>query len=150
MGFNENRDEGAYFEGVFEFHAKRCGMYPKKNYLTARHQGYSGRVKVLKSNLDYTLITQEGRVGYFDCKSFQGENFTYSMIDIDQLKLADTYFYWNVPTGFIVWLRQINKVVFYTPRKIIMKGARNSFGVEDGLLLGSLESCDLRPVMNAK
>lgn len=142
-----NRDQGLLFESMFKDRAQINGMLAEKNHLTARYLP-GGRVKVVKSELDYRLINQSGRIGYFDCKSFIGDSFTYSQIDPDQLDRALKYEYWNIPSGFIVWLRSINKVVWFKGTVIQRKGARASFGPEDGVLLGTIENFDLKRLLS--
>lgn len=141
-----NQRLGKEFEEVFKKRAQSNGFLAEKNNLTARYLP-NGRVKVLKSDLDYRLTSQNGRIGYFDCKSFIGDSFIYSDIDPDQLKRAINYEYWKVPSGFIIWFRKVNRISWFSGHLIMRKGPRTSFKPEDGILLGSLESFDLKPLL---
>lgn len=142
-GAEKGRTEGSAFQDLFEKQSKRNGLLAIRNHYTAKYQ-YSGTISVVKSELDYKLINQKGSVGYFDCKSFQQDHFTYSMIDEKQIERACLYNEWNVRSGFVVWLREINRVVFYSGHIIKGRGPGNRFESHDGLHLGKFESFDLR------
>lgn len=141
-----NRDQGALFEAMFKKRAQINGMFAEKNNLAARRLP-GGRILVLKSDLDYKLINQAGRVGFFDCKSFIGNKFTYSQLDPDQLKKSETYNYYNVPSGFVVWFRLTNEIVYFNAFKITQRGQGASFTALDGITLGSIENFDLKPLL---
>lgn len=141
-------EEGRIFEKLFIRQAQRNGLLAIKNHLSAKH-GWKGRLILIKSELDFKLITQSGRVGFFDCKSFAGEKFTYSMIDPDQMQRAITYVEWNVPAGFVIWFRKYNRVVFFSVATIANKGPGTSFGPRDGDLLGRYEEFNLKRLMGA-
>ena len=98
----------------------------------------------MKSNLDLTIISDSGMVGFFDAKSFDSNFFTYSKIDSEQIKRADEYNRWSVPAGFIVLFREINRISFYSGSDLIAGGPGHRFLLTDGLLLGRLETFDLR------
>lgn len=127
---------------MFKKRSQSAGLLAIKNDLSARYT-FNGRIKVVKSNLDYTLINQEGKVGYFDCKSFLSDYFTYSTIDPHQIDLSIKYERWRVPSGFIVWFRQTNKIVWFKGLDIQRKGPGSRFTAQDGILLGSIEMFDL-------
>jgi len=142
----QNKENGSLFESMFKARAQINGMLCEKNHLTARYLP-GGRVKVVKSELDYRVVTQDGKVGYFDCKTLSGHSFTYSMIDEAQLERSVTHNYWRVPSGFIVWFRSSNQIVFYKGADIKLKGAGCSFEATDGRLLGRIENFDLKLIM---
>lgn len=121
------------------------GLFPLQNYLTARYI-FKNNYKVVKSNLDMTLISTEGQVGFFDCKSFEAEFFTYSDLNPDQVKRAVLYNNWKVPSGFVILFRPINRISFFTGQQIVQAGPGSRFLPLDGLELGRLESFDLRPL----
>ncbi len=119
------------------------GLFPIQNYLTARYI-FKNNYKVVKSNLDMTLISPEGEVGFFDCKSFESEFFTFSDLNPDQVKRAVLYNNWNVPSGFVVFFRPINRIAYFTGLQISEAGPGSRFVPLSGLELGRLESFDLR------
>lgn len=139
-----NRDEGAIFEELFKKQAQRLAMLAEKNHLTAKYIGGPQRIILTKSKLDFTLITQDGRVGFFDCKIISSKHFTYSRIDKDQLTQSTLYNEFNVASGFICWFREENKMVFFKGQEIEAKGPGARFELTDGLLLGRFENFDLR------
>lgn len=143
---SDNRDSGSAFEDLFFKQAQRNGLLVIKNHYTAKFT-YKGRLQIVKGELDFKMISQQGDVGYFDCKSYDGEYFTYSQIDEDQLKRAITYNNWAVPSGFVVWFRKVNLIVFFSGHVIARKGARERFDMEDGLVLGRWDNFNLRPLL---
>lgn len=138
-----NRDNGSFFEAFLEHQAKLLGLLVKKNKLTAQYT-YNGRVQVEKSELDFTLGMKPGRVAFVDAKSFNGDRFTFSDLSENQIERAAWYNEWRIPAGFVVYLRKIGGVVFISGETIKKKGPRNSFGIEDGILLGKFPNANLR------
>jgi hypothetical protein len=139
----ENRDNGKFWEDVLFKRAQMNGLLPQKNHLTARYI-YKNKYKVMKSQLDLTLITNDGKVGFFDAKSFNGDKFAYSALNPQQIERAALYNEWEVQSGFVVLFRKMNRICFFSGRAIVLGGPRTSFSSLDGLFLGRLESFDLR------
>lgn len=146
MGAKANRDTGALFEDLFKKMAQMNGLLPIKNYLTARII-YAGKIQLMKSELDYKLINQDGQVGYFDCKTYDDKKFSYSNLEPKQIERAKLYYDWGVPSGFVVWFRESNRVIFFTGKDIVQKGPGNSFNDQEGLWLGRAERFDLKGLL---
>lgn len=139
---NDNRIEGSAFEKLFLKRAQLSGLLAIKNHLQAK-MTYGGRYQVLKSDLDYKLITQEGRIGFFDCKNFASDSFPRSQISDNQVERAILYNEWKVPAGFIVFFRAAKSVCFFSGMDLEGKeGGRLSY--LDGFLLGTWDSFDLK------
>lgn len=142
MGADENREYGKLFESVFERMARYSGLLPLKNPLAARFIG-KDRLKLIKTDLDFRLITRQGRTGFFDCKTFIKPYFDYSRIDSSQLERAILYNFWMVPSGFVVWFRTINDIRFYSGAMLDAIGPGNRIKPEMGVPLGKLETLQL-------
>lgn len=140
---DKNRDEGRSFEQVFEFQAKRRGLLVIQNYLTARHVPERG-LMAMKSNLDFMVSSQAGRVGYFDTKSFTGLSFAYSKLNQAQVERAKLYNDYSIPSGFVVLFSDTKNVIFYSGKRILNVGCGSSFEEKDGINLGKLWSFDPR------
>jgi hypothetical protein len=140
---DDNRLEGKVFEDLFFKHAQMSGLLALKNHLQAKAT-WGGNFQVIKSDLDYRLITQDGRVGYFDCKSFKKDFFIYSELKEAQVTRAALYNEWNVPSGFVVFFREKRAVCFYTGLEIAAKGERSRFSFDEGQILGGWENFDLK------
>jgi len=145
---SKNRSIGAVFEKFFQTQSRLRGVFCEKNHLTARIMGFSGQPKILKSNLDFTLI-YEGRVAFIDCKTFAGDHFTHSQIDPDQLKKAMLYNDLKVVSGFCVWFQKSGVVAFYDGRQINFAGARTRFEASDALYSARFDQFDIRVVLRA-
>ena len=146
---HKNRAEGNAFEKLFLLQSRRNGLLATKNNLTAKYLP-TGRLLVEKSELDYRLVNQAGRVGYFDCKSFAESHFTYSTIDVEQIKRAATHNFWSVPAGFVIWFRAVDVVAFFSGRQIEKEGPRSRFEFNHGLKLGKFHEFDLRLLLTPK
>jgi len=123
--------------------AQMNGLLPKKNELTARYT-FGGQYKILKSNLDFTIINQDGVVGFFDAKSYENDHFTYSDIDQQQIQRAAEYNQWKVPSGFIVLFRSVNKICFFSGWELKFAGPRTRFDQTMGIYLGRLENFNMK------
>lgn len=116
-----------------------------RNHLTCRFR-YKDKLEFIPGELDFKIM-QKGKVGFFDCKSFNDERFSYSMLDKAQIERAELYNDYGTVAGFIVWFRKVNQVVYFTGQQIAKIGPKTSFGVEDGQSVGQYELIDLRPIM---
>lgn len=146
MDPNRNRVEGNIFEDLFKGQAQRDGLLVLKNWYSCRFIG-RGKVLVIKGQLDFTLSNQEGKVGFFDCKSYANDYFVYSDLDEDQVKRSILYNDYNIPSGFIVWFRPTKNVYFFSGRMIALGGPRNRFTPDQGRLLGRFENFDLKGLL---
>jgi len=134
-GAEKSRSVGKSFEDIFKRQAQIQGVFIEKNP-TACKLGWNGRPVVIEGELDWKLILK-GITGFFDTKTFDKPKFTYSSIKEHQIERAALYDELGVPSGFVVWFREINKVVFYKGAVIKAGGARTSFTPADGKILGS-------------
>lgn len=139
--------KGEEFEKILEKMAQLSGLFVKRNKLTAFYT--SGGVQLIKSELDFTVITEHGRVAFIDAKSFQGDRFSYSALNPHQIQRALNYNRLNVPSGFACWLRGTGQIVFLSGLVVQNKGHGTSFSIEDGLPLGPLMRFDLRKIFSA-
>lgn len=145
----DNRDEGALFEKLCIEQARANGLFVEKNPLAARYV-WGGRVQTAKSNLDLTLITQAGLVGFVDCKSFDADRFSYSQLTRHQIDRATFYNEWNLISGFIIHFRPSGEIGFFSGERIQKGGPRSSFGVDDSIRLGNWARFDLKILFKAK
>lgn len=149
MGAAQNQQEGKVFETLFQKQGQRLGLLVLKNPLAARFV-WSGRTQLVKSQLDFTVIDQTGRTGFFDTKSYVGDKFTFSQLDPKQIDQTILYSEYQVPSGFVVWFRAPNRVVYFKGSLIKSRGPKSSFECIQGIQLGRIESFDLRLALNAR
>lgn len=132
------RQRGNAFEDIFERLLRYQGFLPIKNRLSVKVIGPKKFIPE-KSQLDYTVINREGQVGFFDCKSYREDSFPFSRITKHQIDKAIMFNHWLVSAGFIVWLRSINLVVYFSGFHIEQMQGK-SLGPKDGIILGPLEN----------
>jgi hypothetical protein len=144
-----NEQIGKQFEELFSKQCRWNGFLPIRNYLSCRFL-FKGRVQVIKSQLDFTVVSKEGRVACVDCKSFQHDFFTWAQIPIEQIERAQTLNEWNVPSGFVVLFRPSLQVVFYSGVCLNLRGQRTRFTPDMGLRLGRFDCFSPRPIFLAQ
>lgn len=108
-----------------------------------------GRAIALRAELDFALITPQGRVAYVDAKSCSGKSYPRSALTPHQVRRAYVYNQYNVPSGFIVEFRQHDAVVFFCGLRAHALRAGQSLQPADGLHLGHSLRFSLRPVFEA-
>lgn len=138
----KNQRLGSDFEKIFHRLCLYSRILPKKQELSARRLP-RGRVKVLKSDLDYRLINRNGVVGFWDLKSYADPFFYFSELEPHQVAQAVTLNEWNVRAGFIVWFRKPNMVTVFSGQYIAQAGPGSRFTYEQGVNLGKLEAMNL-------
>jgi hypothetical protein len=146
MASDSNREIGKVFEELFKNQAKFSGLLALKNPQAAQYT-YNGKLKPIPGDLDFKLIDSKGNVGYFDCKSFDGEKFSFSELKEHQVDRACLYNEWGVPAGFVVCFRESRRVVYYPGGYVKAKGPRTSFSCYEGLFLGFFENFNLKMIM---
>jgi hypothetical protein len=146
MDNQKNRLEGKAFEEVFKNQSQSCGLLCIQNKLTAKHIP-GGRMLVEKSNLDFTIANQRGKVAFVDTKSFVGSSFCCSEINPSQVERAVLYNDFSIPSGFVVLFRRDKMVCFYTGKQV-QAGHNRSFHPHDGLYLGLLWKFDLSLILD--
>lgn len=138
-----NRLHGNAFEEIFSRRAQSNGFYPSKIPHAAKFL-FKGRIQMIKADLDFRLIRRDGKIGYFDTKTYVDSYFTFSELREDQVKRAIRYNELNVPAGFVVWFRTIDVVVFYSGKDVETHGSGSRFDPSNGRVLGTIQSFDLR------
>ena len=141
----DNRDRGISFEQILQKQARRNGLFCEKNNLTAMFINGS-RPLIKKSELDFKLITQQGRVAFVDAKCYEGTHFIYSQLLPKQVERAVNYNAYLVPSGFVVWFRGSGLVRYYKGFYIAEKGKRSRFDDTEGMALGTWDSFDLKRI----
>ena len=143
----DNRVEGKLFESLVFRQAQANGLLVMKNHLTCHHT-FGGRVQIIKGELDFRLITQDGRIAYVDAKSFEGDKFTFSDLSDHQVERAALYNEWKVASGFIVHFRATKRICFFPGSEIKLAGPRSKFTSNAGTLLGVWSKFDLKMIFD--
>ncbi len=145
-----NKEQGAAFEDLFKRQAQRLGLTAIKNPLSCKIL-WGGRIQLIHGQLDFQLINRrDGRVGFFDCKSYNADFFTFSDLHEDQVKQAVVYNDCRVPSGFVAWFIPANAVVYFPGHVIAEKGPRSRFERKDGVFLGRYENFNLKALLRVQ
>ncbi len=141
MNFHSGKEAGTTFEKLFERQCQLAGLWADPHHIKAKRI-WNGKLKELKSDLDYKLMGRGGKIGFFDCKTFDEPHFTFSMIDPDQIELARRYNEFGFEAGFVVWFRPPNWVSFFPGWLLAERGPRTRFNPQDGKYLGTWANFD--------
>lgn len=144
-----SQEQGKFFESLFVSQSQRCGLLARQNHLTARKLA-NGKVQILASNLDFTVIGRNGEVAFIDCKSFGGDFFKYSQLDAKQVEQALLFNERYVPSGFVVYFRPVNRICYFSGIEIKERGAGSRFSAKDGMYLGKWDNFDLKLIMRTR
>lgn len=148
MAISKNKAEGAFFERILEHMAATQGVLAQKQPLAFKYLA-GGKVLPIRTELDFSLINREGRIAFADAKNFEGDYFTYSQLDVMQIKRATRYNEWGVPAGFVVRHAGSNEVCFYSGEVVATHGPRTRFEPSKGIPLGTLLHFKVAPIFAA-
>ena len=89
------------------------------------------------------VLSFNGKTALVDCKT-QGEGFTFakSHVDQDQLDKMRSHHSHGTITGYIVYFRTAQKVVFFSTTAL----EKDLRSIEDGMFLGPLIQCDIKKI----
>jgi len=102
--------QGQSFENIFETSCQYHGLAVTRIPDGCR-QVHGGKLIRVKSPYDFT-ISYRGRSAMIDTKTQAGKTFPYARIDIDQARNLSQHERQGVTAGYVVWLRDIDSVVF--------------------------------------
>ena len=139
MQTHKNRLSGAHFEAVLTHRAGCCGLWAIKQALSFKYLA-GGKIRPMRSELDFAIVRRDGRIVYADTKSFESASFARSALNRAQVARAAAWNAYRVPAGFIVHLRGANSVVFYSGTQIAKSLRGSSFKAADGLYLGTAQT----------
>jgi len=146
MNGPRNRVKGLTFEKTVEWACRRQSIKFIRMPMGARPvRGRGGRPQLIaiKTFLDYILI-KDGKSIFLDCKSFEGDSLSYSMLTLHQIhELKDIQNY-GAKAGYLVHHRKSDQVCFYLADKLCDLGPRESISpAAAAFILGSGELFDL-------
>ena len=130
-------DAGKTFEDWFKSVCEMRGLVCVRIPNGCRTIVKAGRPRLVRCKTPFDwLISMKGRSACVDTKTFDRHFINYSDIDPDQLKaLTETGA--SIPSGYVVWFRTINLVVFFSFDILGSIGKGESLQPEQGLILGT-------------
>jgi hypothetical protein len=148
MATAKNKEQGAFFERVFEHAATMQGILAQKQPLAFRYLR-GGKVLPIKAELDFSLVSRASQMAFVDTKAFAGSHFTYSQLNETQLKRATRYNEWGIASGFVVLFVGSSEVAYFEGQAVAKAGPRTRFEASAGLRLGSLTSLKVSSIFEA-
>lgn len=135
MGIS-NKRQGTQWELLFQRMAFRENIAIVRIEDGCRRVGLKKIIPV-KQMCDY-ILSCNNRTAIIDTKTTDAKTFPYSKINPDQVKkmhyLADQ----GTIAGYVVWFRELDKIVFYSTRDLLDIQEQESLEPCDGTILGSL------------
>ncbi|CAK9250664.1 unnamed protein product [Sphagnum jensenii] len=144
-----SKEVGTTFEKLFEVHCRQRQMAFIKIPDGCRRVSLGGLgVKLIpvKTPFDF-FICKNGKSATVDCKTIDAALFKYSLCDQDQVN-ALTVTGEHIPSGYIIWFRETNRVVFFSVVLLRMLQQRTSLRDTDGLLLGDIDRFNPELILN--
>jgi len=114
-------------------------------------RGQKTVLKRVKSPFDFILQKPGGKNIFFDAKSKEGDKISYSNFFSNEstasqvLTLLESENF-GQKSGFMVWFRGADKIVFILASDVATMKPRTSFSRYDGIKLGSLNNLDFEPL----
>lgn len=140
------RANGAVFEQIFERRAKSQGWVFIRFPLGCRRVGRNTLLQI-KTPLDCILV-KDGRAIFVDLKSTGINNFSHSMVTPHQVEVLKAIECEHLSSGYIVWFRESDEVVFFGAGALDRLKVRESLSVEDGITLGSIADFKLSEIFD--
>lgn len=133
--------EGAQFEAIFERECirKLIGAIRLKNSTYVHGHG----VVSVPAPFDWVTV-YKGKSAYIDTKSYEDDALPHSHIKAHQLKELTKTEYHGHTSGYLVWHRSINQVVFYSAGVLNTIKEGESVKPDQGISLGKIENMNLR------
>lgn len=143
-GVATNKAQGAHFEALFAARARAEGMLALKNELAFRYKP-GGGIRPIRADLDFRVLSGDGRIAYLDCKCRTQGYIAHHDIDKAQLQRAVLYHHYGIAAGFVVWLMESKRVIFLSAQVLATQVSKR-YTVRDGMDLGPPECFSLRRV----
>jgi penicillin-binding protein-related factor A (putative recombinase) len=103
--------------------------------------------KLTKSPFDF-IVAKRGLSACIDTKTIDSGNFSYSMIKLHQVISLINLHDELIPSGYLVWFRDIDQMVFFDAKKLYHLKRRESLKPEDGLMLGTKGNFSVEPILS--
>lgn len=127
-------NNGQLFENMIRIAGAREGIHIINMPLGMKRFGR--KMHQIKTPFDMTLLMQ-GKAVFVDCKNFEGSRITYSMITPHQVSSLRQIEAAGHMAGYLVFLRECDRVVFYRSSVLTTLTHGEGFGPEDGFVLGT-------------
>ena len=143
---------GQAFEDLFAYACRREGIIfveiPDGCRPIPTPGGGRPRLVRVKTPFDY-FITAGGRSAALDCKTIETGNFTYTMIDEDQVRSLFEVSQ-SIPAGYIIWFRRVDRIVFIPADTLRRIKQGQSITAQDGLYCGNAASLNPWRILGEK
>jgi hypothetical protein len=128
---------GRTFEELFEINCLHHGIGFKKIHDGCHRAYINGKLRLIprKQPFDY-FIFRNRLVASIDTKTVQGNTFTYTQCDQKQLEHLRDVAEQGIPSGLVIWFREVDCVVFFDVYQVLNLKSRSSLSYRDGLYLG--------------
>lgn len=131
------KDAGNYFESIFEFNCENQKISYVKIPTGSKIVRSRGRIIPvnIKTPFDY-VIGKNGKAAFLDCKTIESGNFSYSMIVPHQLESLVKFENEGFKSGYLIFYRDVNKVVFFNSSQLSKLSKRQSIDINSGMIIG--------------
>jgi hypothetical protein len=139
---SKSREYGQLFEKRLESACHRMGVAFVRipdGCIMVRGRGGMVIPKRVKTPFDF-VISMQGRSAFIDCKTIESGNFTHSMITSHQVNSLMTMENAQNLAGYVVWYRDVDKIIFYQASVLKALKPKQSLDLNDGIFLGRAQT----------
>jgi hypothetical protein len=104
------RAQGEAFESYFRLHCRRTGVHATPFPLGAKRVGPFKLIQI-RTPFDW-ICSFQGKSSMIDTKSCEGKAFGFGMIEPHQVLELLAHERQGVQSGYVVWLREIDRIIF--------------------------------------
>lgn len=141
MGGRQSQIQGQQFENILQLHCNQQNVLFIKLPVGAKPIGKNRWIKQ-QSPFDFILV-HNGSTVFLDCKTLDQDSFSYSRITHHQVISLRATREHGCLSGYLVWHRPSNQVVFYEVQKLLELRQGKSLKPKDGIPLGRFEDIAL-------
>lgn len=139
---HKSRGYGELFEKMLESACNRMGVAFVRipdGCVMIRTKGGAVIPRRVKTPFDF-VISMQGRSAFIDCKTIESGNFTHSMITDHQVNSLMTMENAQNLAGYVVWYRDVDKIMFFTASSLKHLRPKQSLDLNDGIFLGRAQT----------
>lgn len=136
LGGKIAQSQGSQFEALLESAALAEGFVSIRIPDGCRQLG-PHKIQRVKTPFDFVFVKSPEQTIYADAKTTSSKTFNYAAITEHQIYILNKLEKKGVKSGYIIYFREIDKIIFFSSEQLKSLAPRESLKPENGILLGS-------------
>jgi hypothetical protein len=146
LGGLKAKRNGDNFENMVEYQARRQG-WTIESIPSGCKWIAANKIIAVPTPFDYVAAKKEYGAIFFDAKTTDGKTFVKSALKPHQVNSLYTFELAGIRSGYLVWFKEIDSVVFFCASKLKALKSNCSLSIEDGIFIGCGRSFELKGIM---